>query len=456
MDLLAQGGLRFNNFHTTALCSPTRNALKTGTQPPHRQHRLDHGDARRRSPATPDRTRTASRRWRRCCGSTATAPARSASGTRRPRGKPACPARSTAGRRTRGSTSSTASSAARPTSGIRSSTTALIKVEPPKMENYHFTVDMTNQAINWVKAQQSMTPDKPFMVYYAPGATHAPHHVPKEWADKYKGQFDKGWDEVRNETLERQKKLGVDSGRHAAGRAAEGSGRVGLAARRSAAPVRAPGRSVRRLPGAHRRRDRAVPAGAGGHRRARQHRVHLHRRRQRHQRRGRLRRHVQRDDLLQRRRREGRGSRSRSIDKWGGPETFPHMAAGWAVAFDTPFSWTKQVASDFGGTRNGMVIHWPQGIKEQGGLRSQFSHVIDIAPTILEAAGLPEPKSVNGTVQTPIEGTSLRLRLQRRRGAGAAHDAVLRDVRQPRDLQRAAGSRGPSIARRGRRPTCRR
>ena len=95
------------------------------------------------------------------------------------------------------------------------------------------------------------------------------------------------------------------------------------------------------------------------------------------------------------------------IDKWGGPETFPHMAAGWAVAFDTPFSWTKQVASDFGGTRNGTVIRWPNGIKDKGGLRTQFSHVIDIAPTILEAAGLPQPKSVNGTVQTPIEGVSM-------------------------------------------------
>ena len=95
------------------------------------------------------------------------------------------------------------------------------------------------------------------------------------------------------------------------------------------------------------------------------------------------------------------------IDKWGGPETFPHMAAGWAVAFDTPFTWTKQVASDFGGTRNGTVIHWPKGIKEEGGLRSQFSHVIDIAPTVLEAAGLPQPRSVNGVVQTPIEGTSM-------------------------------------------------
>ena len=95
------------------------------------------------------------------------------------------------------------------------------------------------------------------------------------------------------------------------------------------------------------------------------------------------------------------------IDEWGGPETFPHMAAGWAVAFDSPFSWTKQVASDFGGTRNGMVIHWPNGITEQGGQRTQFGHVNDIAPTILEAATLPEPTIVNGTAQTPMEGVSL-------------------------------------------------
>jgi arylsulfatase len=95
------------------------------------------------------------------------------------------------------------------------------------------------------------------------------------------------------------------------------------------------------------------------------------------------------------------------LDEWGGPYTFPHMAAGWAVAFDSPFMWTKQVASDFGGTRNGMVVHWPKGIKHKGKIRSQFSHVIDIAPTVLEAARLPEPKVVNGTPQTPIEGTSL-------------------------------------------------
>jgi arylsulfatase len=95
------------------------------------------------------------------------------------------------------------------------------------------------------------------------------------------------------------------------------------------------------------------------------------------------------------------------LDKWGSPETYPHMAAGWAVAFDTPFMWTKQVASNFGGTRNGMVVHWPKGIRSKGELRSQFHHVIDVAPTILEAAKLPEPKVVNGTPQIPMEGVSM-------------------------------------------------
>jgi arylsulfatase len=95
------------------------------------------------------------------------------------------------------------------------------------------------------------------------------------------------------------------------------------------------------------------------------------------------------------------------IDRWGSPDTFPHMAAGWAVAFDSPFKWTKQVASDFGGTRNGMVARWPDGIEEGGGLRTQFGHVIDVAPTVLEAAELPEPTIVNGTPQVPIEGASL-------------------------------------------------
>jgi arylsulfatase len=97
----------------------------------------------------------------------------------------------------------------------------------------------------------------------------------------------------------------------------------------------------------------------------------------------------------------------KNIDKWGGPTTYPHMAAGWAVAGDTPFQWTKQVASNYGGTRNGMIVHWPKGIKAKNEVRTQWHHVIDVAPTILEAAGLPEPKSVNGTAQIPMDGVSM-------------------------------------------------
>jgi len=97
----------------------------------------------------------------------------------------------------------------------------------------------------------------------------------------------------------------------------------------------------------------------------------------------------------------------KQLDKWGGPETYPHMAAGWAVAFDTPYEWTKQVCSDFGGTKVGMAIYWPEGITARGELRRQFHHVIDVAPTVLEAAGLPEPKVVNGVPQRLMDGVSM-------------------------------------------------
>ena len=280
------------------------------------------------------------------------------------------------------------------------------RVTPPKTENYHFTTDMTNQTINWVKAQQSMTPDKPFFVYYATGAVHAPHHVPKEWADKYKGQFDKGWDRTRQETIDRQKKMGIIPANIRLGEKPEEIkdwdalpiGHRRLFARQ--AEVFAGfleqtdyeiGRFVEALEDIgeidntlfiYIAGDNGTSAEGGfvgmynemTYFNAVTEKV---------------------EDLIP------------LIDKWGGPQTFPHMAAGWAVAFDSPFSWTKQVASDFGGTRNGMIIHWPNGIEEKGGLRTQFSHVIDVAPTILQAAGLPEPKIVNGTPQTPIEGVSL-------------------------------------------------
>ena len=125
----------------------------------------------------------------------------------------------------------------------------------------------------------------------------------------------------------------------------------------------------------------------------------------------------------------------------GGPNTYGHYAAGWAVAGDTPFTWTKQVASSYGGTRNGMVVHWPKSIKARSEIRSQWHHVIDIAPTILEAAGLPEPKMVNGIPQTPIEGVSMLYTFNDAEAKEHPPDAILRDLWQPRHLPRRLAGR---------------
>src|SRR6267378_3763261 len=172
--------------------------------------------------------------------------------------------------------------------------------------------DMTNQAIDWLGYQKSLTPDKPFFIYFAPGATHAPHHVPKEWIAKYKGQFDQGWDKLREETLARQIKLGVVPAGTMNGLFNEGTYFNG------------------------------VPETV--------------------------------EEIL------------KHIDELGGPNSYGHYAAGWAVAGDTPFTWTKQVAGSYGGCRNGMAVHWPKGIKAKNEVRSQWHHLIDVAPTILEAA----------------------------------------------------------------------
>ena len=405
MDMLAASGLRFNNFHTTALCSPTRNALKTGRN----HHTVNTGSIMETATAFPGNTGQ---------NPNSVAPLAEmlrlngySTGAFGKWHETAAWETSVSGPFDRWPTHQGFDKFYGFIGGETDQWYPLIydgqiKVEPPKMQNYHFTVDMTNQAINWVKAQKSMTPDKPFFVYYATGAVHAPHHVPKEWADKYKGQFDKGWDQVRAETLEREKKLGV------------------VPAATKLAPRPKDIKAWDELPADQRRLF------------ARQAEVFSGFLEQTDSEIGRFEKALEdigvMDNTIFIYIAGDNGTSAEGgfvgmynemtyfngvtekvedliplIDKWGGPETFPHMSAGWAVAFDTPFTWTKQVASDFGGTRNGMVIHWPKGIKQPGGLRSQFGHVIDIAPTILEAAGLPEPKSVNGVVQTPIEGTSL-------------------------------------------------
>ena len=280
-----------------------------------------------------------------------------------------------------------------------------IRVEVPEDEDYHFTTDMTNQAINWVSAQQSLTPDKPFYIYFATGATHAPHHAPKEYIEKYKGKFDQGWDKLREETFARQKALGV----------------IPEDALLTERPAEIPSWDSY-TPEQQKlfARQMEVFAGFAEHT---DHEV------------GRLVEALDEigelDNTLFLYVIGDNGSSAEGgpegtynemmglngvlsetsqmmghIDDWGGPNTFPHFAIGWAHATNTPFQWTKQVASHFGGTRNGMVVHWPEAIKSNGEVRSQFTHVTDVAPTILEAAGLPFPVSVNGTEQTPFAGTS--------------------------------------------------
>ena len=280
------------------------------------------------------------------------------------------------------------------------------QVELPDDPNYHFLTDMTNQAVAWIKYQKSLTPDKPFFAYFAPGATHAPHHVPKERIARWKGKFDQGWDKLREEILARQIERGVvPKGTQLAPKPEAirdwnslSDDERKLFARQAevfAAFVEMTDHEIGRLIegiGETGQLDNTIifliygdngTSAEGGVNGMFSEMTYFN--------------GVQEQvpDLLKR------------IDQWGGPETYPHMAAGWAVALDTPYQWTKQMGSDFGGTKVGMAVRWPKGIKTRGELRTQFSHVIDIAPTILEAARLPEPKVVNGTKQYPMDGVSM-------------------------------------------------
>jgi arylsulfatase A-like enzyme len=283
-------------------------------------------------------------------------------------------------------------------------------VEPPKTpaEGYHFTEDMTDKAIGWVRQQKSLVPDKPFFIYYAPGGTHAPHHVPKEWAEKYRGRFDAGWDALREETLARQKELGVVPAD------------TDLTARHADIPA------WDDMPDALKpvlARQMEVYAGFMEHT---DHHV------------GRLVDALEElgvlDDTLvyyiigdngasaegslngtfnELFLFNGAGefetpeSMEARIDEFGTPSAYNHYAVGWAHAMNTPYQWTKQVASHFGGTRNGTIVHWPNGFAARGEIRSQFHHVIDVAATVLDVAGLPEPTFVNGIQQMPLHGMSM-------------------------------------------------
>jgi arylsulfatase A-like enzyme len=409
-EKLAAGGLRFNRFHTTALCSPTRQALLTGRN----HHSAGMGGiteiatgAPGYSSVLPNTMSPLARTLKLNGYSTAQfgkcheVPVWESS--------PVGPFD------------------AWPTGGggfeyfygflggeanqwYPSLYEGTIPVEPNKTpeEGYHLMEDMTDKAMAWIGQQKALTPDKPFFVYFAPGATHAPHHVPPEWIDKYKGKFDGGWDKLREETIARQKKIGVIpadcqlTARHQeipawdempevlkpvlrrqmevyeaflectdyhVGRLLDGVARLNILDNTLVYYIIGDnGASAEgTLNGTYNEMLNFNGLAA-----------------------------LETPEFLTAR-----------IDKLGGPESYNHYAVGWAHAMNTPYQWTKQVASHWGGTRNGTIVHWPKAIRAKGEIRSQFHHVIDVAPTILEAAGLPEPVSVNGLTQQPIEGVSM-------------------------------------------------
>jgi arylsulfatase A-like enzyme len=408
-ERLAGGGLKFTRFHTTALCAPTRAALLTGRN----HHAVGMGGV--------------------------TEVATSAPGYNSVRPKAAAPIADTLklnGYSTAQfgkchevpvwETSPMGPFDAWPTGSgfeyfygflggetnqyypaLYEGTTPVEPSTTPE-EGYHFTEDMTDKAITWIRQQKALVPDKPFFVYFAPGATHAPHHVPLEWADKYKGRFDQGWDALREETLARQKELGVVppdtqlTARHQeipawddmpddlkpvlarqmeiyagflehtdyhVGRLVDAPEDLGvledtlvfyIVGDNGASAEGTPNGTFNEL---------IVFNGAY---------------------------ELETPEFMAAR-----------IDKFGTPEAYNHFAVGWAHAMDTPYQWTKQVASHWGGTRNGTIVHWPRGFEARGEVREQFHHVIDVAPTILEAAALPQPTSVNGIEQMPIDGVSM-------------------------------------------------
>lgn len=407
-EALANGGLRYSRFHVTALCSPTRQALMTGRN----HHSVGMGGTTEMATSAPGyngfRPQSAATLAQILQGngySTAAfgkwhqTPPREISPVgpfdRWPTGE--------------GFDTFYGFMGAEMNHWYPLLYEGTTPVEPTRRpeDGYHLSEDLADRAIEWVQTQRTLTPDRPFFTYLAFGASHAPLHVAPEWQEKYRGRFDHGWDEQRERTLAEQKRLGVvprdaelapwtdtvphwdeltDTQRQLASRFMETFAGFTEHADHQV------GRFVTALEDLgeldntlfiYLLGDNGASGEGGIEGTTVEHRLG----------------HGIVDDPE---------SMLEDLDRIGGPETYPIAPVGWALAMNTPFQWTKQVASHFGGTRDGLIVHWPASVADRGEVRHQFHHVIDILPTVLECAGIPQPTSVAGVAQKPIEGSSMR------------------------------------------------
>ena len=406
-DKLAKGGLSYNQFHTTALCSPTRGALLAGRN----HHTISTGVIIEMGTGFP--------------GYTGIIPKSTAlvSQTLRDNGF----ATSMFGKwhNTPEPDISPAGPFDRWPTGLGFDyfygfnqgethhyyptlyrNTVMVNAPKTPEQGYHFTTDMTDETIDWVNNINAADPDKPWFVYYSTGAVHAPHHAPKEWRDKYKGKFDHGWDKQREMTHAKQLEMGIiPKGTRLTPRPVE----IPAWESQSADARKVYSRLMENYAAfmAHTDNEvgRVIDAleesgeldntlifcilGDNG---------------------------ASAEGGLEGTFSElaslmgmqlGLESTIKRLDEIGGPTSEPHVPVGWAWAMDAPFQWTKQVSSHYGGTRNPMIVHWPKGIKAKGELRNQWHHVIDVVPTILEASGIKQPQYVNGIAQKPLDGVSM-------------------------------------------------
>jgi arylsulfatase len=407
LDRLANEGLKYNTFHTTALCSPTRAALLTGRN----HHSAGTGVIIEMGTGFPGYTgiipqSTAMLPEILRDNGYATAMFGKAHNTPEREISPAGPFnRWPTGQGfdyfygfNQGETSQWYPVLYR-------NTAAVSQPKSPE-QGYHFTADMTDEAIAWIRNTRAAAKDKPWFVYYSAPAAHAPHHAPKEWRDKFKGKFDYGWDKQREITLAQQKKLGVVppntkltprpkeipawDDQSADAKRVYTRLMENYAAYLAYADVQI-GRLIDSIEKSGELDNTLIfyivgdngPSAEGGLEGTFNEVASL----------------VGYNP--------GLAAIINRIDQIGDPESEPHVPVGWAWAMSSPLQWTKQVASHFGGTRNPLVVHWPKGIKARGELRTQFHHIIDIAPTILEAAHVTAPSVVNGIAQKPIEGVSM-------------------------------------------------